>query len=175
MSTYEFDTGGVERLVGQLKAVGGATNDVPTQQASGLLLQAPGGGGGSAVQAVYSGTSVSVLNGAADNLTWDTLASGTELLDRTDPANPTFLAAGTYAISVVFTGDALTAAGYAIGQVSAPVTFGAGYTPVPAATWGASGTVIVAEGDTLNASLVNQDGASARNFNIDVAVVVKSP
>lgn len=44
MSTYEFETGGQDRLVGQLRAHGGATNDVPTQNASGFLVQAPGGG-----------------------------------------------------------------------------------------------------------------------------------
>lgn len=39
MSTYEFDTGGVERLIGTLKVRGGATGDVPTQAADGTLDQ----------------------------------------------------------------------------------------------------------------------------------------
>jgi hypothetical protein len=61
VSTYEFDTGGVERLVGQLKAVGGTTGDVPTQLSSGLLSQAPGGGSMPLQFAERSFTSAEIL------------------------------------------------------------------------------------------------------------------
>ena len=47
MSEYEFtdSTGTIGKLTGELKALGGATGDVPTQQADGFLAQAAGGGG----------------------------------------------------------------------------------------------------------------------------------
>lgn len=173
MSTYEFETSGVDRLVGTIKAIGGATNDVPTQQASGLLQQEPGGGGSSPVQAIYTGTNVSILNGAAANLTWDTLFSGTELLDRTDPANPTFLAAGTYAATVTVLGDALTASGYALVQVTVVYVLGSQTSEHPELTVGESVTSIVDAGAALAASVDNQDGVAARNFNIALAAVVK--
>lgn len=50
MSTYEFTTSGVERLVGQIKAMDGNTGDVPVQGTNGELTQGPGGGGGGGLQ-----------------------------------------------------------------------------------------------------------------------------
>jgi hypothetical protein len=74
VSTYEFDTGGVERLVGQLKAVGGATGDVPTQQASGELLQAPGGGGSMPGCVIVQNNIENIDDfGTPHYLTWDTI------------------------------------------------------------------------------------------------------
>lgn len=177
-ATFEDSTGTIARLTGELEF------DVPATPGEVLTANNPALTAGFAalpigagVQAVYTGNNVSVADAATDPLTFDTLASGTALLNITAPAAPTFLTAGTYAVSVVFTGDALTAAGYAVGAVTSGATggfsFGAGYTQSPPDTFGASGVCVAAAGDTLAAELTSHDGASARNFSIAAAVVVK--
>ena len=126
---------------------------------------------------VYTGSNVSIADAAAAPLTWDVISSGADLLDRSAPAAPTFRVGGIYSVAVVVTGDALTAAGYAVCAVASGATggfsFGAGYTEAPADTWGASGVIIAAAGDTLAVNVTNHDGAAPRNFSIGSAVLVK--
>ncbi len=212
MSTYEIEQEGRQTIVGKFRAVGGATGDVPTQQADGTLAQQSGGGslevtdgtttvtpvteidftsgavvtdggdgvaqvavGFAPVQGVYLGNSVAVANGGAGNLTFDTKASGTELLDRSDPANPAFLAAGTYAISLQCnSGAGLTAGGsVTVGLTVAGETLPEGYTQKPQIGWGVSGVVVAGVGNVITATVQNFDGALSRNFSIASAVIVK--
>lgn len=61
---------------------------------------------GAAEQATYFGSLVSVAAGASAPLPWTTLASGVDLLDRSTPDSPTFLADGLYALMLsVVAGD----------------------------------------------------------------------
>ncbi len=173
-ATFEDSTGTIARLTGELEF------DVPATPGEVLTADNPAStasfaaGAVATVQAVYQGNAVNIGNGASANLTWDTLSTGTALLDLTDPANPTFLTDGTYAVTALFVGDALTAAGYAAGQLTvAGAALALNETQNPADTWSTSGTVVASAGDILDAPVVNEDGVSARNFNIRSAVVVK--
>lgn len=157
-------------IVGTLHDPGATVGDVLTVNADKSISAKPGSA--PPAQAVYTGASVLIGDGGADSLTWDTLASGTELLDRSAPGNPVFLAAGVYGVTVNVTGDALTAAGFAVARITAPQSSHA-YTQSPVQGWSVSLVVSVAAGASLIAQVLNHDGAAARNFHIDSAVVVK--
>lgn len=173
MSTYEFDTGGVERLVGQLKAVGGATGDVPTQQANGQLSQAPGGGGSMTQREYVVGNNVVIANGATEPMTWDTKSSGDDLLDLvSDPTQPSILVDGVYAVFVdILSANSLTVGGGCrasllldangedvfLGQ-SAPALGG-----FPSAL-SLSGVWYLEAGAVLYSEVINADGAVSRTF-----------
>jgi hypothetical protein len=156
----EVTTSGVERLAGSI------TFTDPANQPG-------GGGGGSAVEGDYSGNTVTVTNGAFTRLTWDALSGGTELLDRSTADSPTFLADGTYAVTVELGGDALTVAGYAVAQMGAGACVASAYTQDPTQGWSVSGVFIAQQGDGLYVAVMNNDGASSRDFSIGFGVVVK--
>jgi len=132
-------------------------------------------GGGAGAQAVYTGNSVNIANGASGDLTFDTLALGPALLDISTPDAPTFLTAGVYAVALNASGDALTAAGYATLGLAATGGFAfTADTEHPEDTWATSlGVCVVAAGDPLLAVVNNFDGAAARNFAISACSVVK--
>lgn len=175
MSLYEFvDELGRTIRSGRLRAVGGTVGDVPTQQADHSLSQSPGGGS-QPVQAVYDGNVVTVANNAAGALTFDSLSSGTALLDITTPEAPTFLTAGTYAITGGYSASvALTAGGFCIGSISS----NSASANLPAVHPDLVGTVVpltlIAEaGDPCGLTIINKDGAEARDFALSGFVVVK--
>lgn len=64
-----------------------------------------GNGGSQPVFGIYSGNPTTAPASPPDRLTWDSLDQGTELLDRTDPANPVFLEAGLYSVIVNWYAD----------------------------------------------------------------------
>lgn len=138
---------------------------------------ATGASAATPVQATYSGNGNNVTNGATGQATVDSLESGIELLDRSDVSNPTFLTAGTYAITVGIRSNAdLTAGGYAVVEVTAGPDatssgnavehphLGGGVTPL---------TAVVGAGDTLKVFVTNKDGASTRQFTLAGLVLVK--
>jgi hypothetical protein len=125
------------------------------------------------VQAYYTGDPLSIANNTQANLPWTDLAGGTELLDRTDPANPTFLEDGTYAVTLNVVGDALTANGYATAILYDDTLTIVNESLHPNRQFGVTAVVVAAAGDGLVAAVHNFDGASARSFSIDTAVVVK--
>lgn len=156
MSNTEFvDETGATRLRGQLK---------PPPASS-------------PVQAVYAGNIVNVADNATGILTWDTLASGTELFDRSNLVAPAFLTAGAYAITVVAEcQQALTAAGNASFFLSNSAAAGQAIFTRSTLPFGGvilSQVQIFAAGDTLQLSVTNNDGAVARDFDISGAIVVK--
>ncbi len=137
-----------------------------------------GGGGSQPVQAGYSGDDTAIAYGDAASLTWDTLVSGDDLLDRTDPTTPLVLADGWYAITVLAESSAaLTVGGKALLTVSSDAQ------PVSAYTWMlssnaaayGSGTLVcfLGAGSNVVAQVFNLDGAVSRNFGIEGAIVVK--
>lgn len=134
---------------------------------------APVGGGASPVQAAYSGDNVTVANFDSANLPFTNLDGGTDLLDRTDPAIPTFLAAGTYAVTARARG-ALTAGGTANASliVAGPDIFASVMNDV-SQECGIAGVAVVSAGDTLRIELDSYDGAAPQDFRIGSVFIVK--
>jgi hypothetical protein len=167
------DDSKVDRLVGTLHDQQATVGHVLTVQADQSIAAAAGGGGGS-VEGGYSGNPVAVADGTVERLTWDVLANGTDLLDRSTANLPTFIADGTYAVTILVSGDALTVNGYATVVATVTPFFGTGAeTQHPGNTWSVAGVLIASAGDTLSVSVTNNDGVSSRNFNIAAAIVVK--
>jgi hypothetical protein len=142
------------------------------------------GGGSTPVQATYEGQAVTIADGATANLTWDRLDSGADLLERTDPANPTFLAAGFYAVSVsVAVAAILTAGGIASAVLSGSPASNGGFNqfgscPAEATRLGVGCMALVTvqhydAGDSPSVGVTNSDGAAARDYQLQSAQVVK--
>jgi hypothetical protein len=142
-----------------------------------------GGGGGSAptTRAQYFGNPVSIDNGDVEPLTWDTLGIGTALLDITDPAAPTIVTAGTYAVSVtVMAAQSMTATGFfnvtfemdqagedpSNGSISSPTAIVAQSQPVVVQTL----VYYVPAGGILGVVVTNEDGAKAVSFELSAVV-----
>jgi hypothetical protein len=130
------------------------------------------------VQAAYNGSGVSIANGATGQVTWDSLFSGTELLDRTDPANPLFLSTGTYAITATLGSTfPLTAGGSCVAYLfeqEAGATSAAAYTEKPELGITVSVVVVVTDvSQPLQALVENFDGVSARFFLLAAGVIVQ--
>ncbi len=126
-------------------------------------------------QGLYDGDGVTIANGASELLTFDRV-DGDALLDISDVENPTFVAAGTYAITVQATAGApLTSGGFcgvfvSVGGHSVAVAEGAHPETVPAA---AVCVTQADQGDTLNVTVFNFDGASTRTFVLGLGLIVK--
>ncbi len=133
------------------------------------------GDGSQPIQAVYSGNAVSIANAAGGTPTFDSLDSGTELLDRTDPAAPVFLADGTYAFCYTVSCSALTPGGLFTLNAYNGATFDQVAFVALSATLPATVTIVMhaAAGDLLGASLGNQDGVASRDFNLQGAILTK--
>ena len=170
------DESGEVRLEGTIGAPGATASNVLTADGAGGSSWAPAGGSSPTARAQYSGLGVSINDGASANLTWDTLAVGTALLDLTDPANPTVLTAGNYAVSVIFRpSDAMTAGGYyradlELDEVNDDATL---LQDSPAATaantepeQSLSLTYYIPAGGLINAIVHNHDGASTIHFGL---------
>lgn len=177
-AAFEDSTGTIQRLTGEIELLVAATpGEVLTANNPASTAGFAAGGGSVPVSASYSGNAVTAPNGMATGLTFDSLDVGTDLLDRTDPANPTFLAAGTYAVTVEIASTApLTAAGYALLQFEILGTDGVSirsYSAAPDLGFGASITGIAATGTLLTVFVRNFDGASSRDFLLEQCLVVK--
>jgi hypothetical protein len=140
------------------------------------------GGGSMPVQGTYSGNAVTIANGASENLTWDTLAAGTELLNRSVPDSPLFLAAGTYAVSCSIQVSDLTANGKAALNLEFNSLVSAAYFPAylvaPGVLMTITAVVVITDADlgfgpNPVLSVHNQDGAASRDFSIQNATIVK--
>jgi hypothetical protein len=131
--------------------------------------------GGAAEQSVYSGDPVSINNNATKVLPVTNIATVVELLDRTNPLAPTFLAAGAYGITFSVTGDALTAGGYAVAiiQPSGGPAGVSGEGFHPPTIFGTSLVAEVAAGDPLGLYVTNKDGIAARSFSLNNLTLVK--
>lgn len=134
-----------------------------------------GGGGSQPVQATYFGGVVVINDGESASLPFGTLSEGTELLDRTTPDEPTFLDAGTYALTAqVATADPLTSGGF----ITAWVSFGA-TTPAfdtsehPAAGMTLTAIQTVAANDACGVHVTNHDGAASCSAGLGSATLVK--
>ena len=173
MSTNFRDSSGDVRLIGTIYAPGATVGDVFTVQADGSLAPAPGGGS-QPVQAVYSGSNVTIADGASAPLTWDTLDIGTELLDRSSPGIPLWLADGVYAITITYVASApLTAGGYASAQLSTGNSSTAAQSSHPDLFTGVCLVAQVVAGDFLALFVQNFDGATARDFQLFGCTIVK--
>jgi hypothetical protein len=148
---------------------------VTVTNGTGPVVGLSANGGSQPVQAMYSGSPVSIPDGQGAPLTFDTLDSGTELLDRTNPAAPELLAAGTYAFTGSFYASApLTAGGHTAFNVSTssgPTS--SADTLHPDFVASASLVFVGEAGDSLLLSLNNIDGAASRDFSMYGAVLVK--
>ncbi len=141
------------------------------------------GGGSQPESGDYSGNPVTINNGASSHLTWDSFNVGTELLDRTNPATPLFLAAGAYTVQVYVAANALTALGSAtvtvgtngtVSGVSGPNIMRAADTEfLGQPSVFVTTTVVVAAGDALLVDVTNHDGAAPANFSLFEAQVIK--
>lgn len=125
------------------------------------------------------GGAVSIGNGAQGAPTWNTVDSGPALLDLTVPDTPTIITAGVYSVAVTVAGNTLTLGG----KFNASLFLGLAYehemrtssTPSNAADNTMDVTLLLvaylAAGAVVNINVTNQDGVSARNFNLYSAVV----
>lgn len=126
-------------------------------------------------EAVYSGANVTIPDGGTAYLPFTTLSNGTDLLNRTDPEQPTVLAAGTYAITVdVHASSILSPGGAANGTLNAGDWGGfPGFLVAGRNDFTVSATEILKAGDTISEYLLNQDGTSAQNYRISTAIIVR--
>ncbi len=132
-------------------------------------------------RAQYSGNDVSIANGAAGTLTWDTKVSGTALLNITVPSIPTIVTAGVYAVSVwIAPAAGLTLNGnyevtLSLDAAGDNAPFDGTASPsVAGATVAAlelTGVYYIPAGGQITAVLGSNDGVSTRNFAINTAVV----
>lgn len=132
--------------------------------------------------AIYTGSPVVVVNGGQANLPFTVLAAGTDLLDRSDPENPTVLADGIYLLfaDAACTDGPLTADGYVqlTGNVGGylPESVGGTFnnpTDRPEGHWSAASGGKLVAGDTINVLVVNRDGAVSRHFSLGPTTLVK--
>jgi hypothetical protein len=130
--------------------------------------------GSAGVQTAYTGPSTLCTNDDYTNLPFGDF-EGPALLDITTPASPTFIEAGTYAVSLVIHGDDLTAGGVAtIFVAGATNDFrAAGQAEHPMQQFGATAVMVAEAGDPLAAVILLEDGVADRNFQILRAIVVK--
>lgn len=146
--------------------------------------RAESGGSQPVTQQQYEGDPITVANSASGFLTWDLDDGPDSLIDVADPASPTFLAAGTYAVSVkthpwagLNTGGSfvldviLDADGdfpAKMSQASAPATVEVNQPDVSVAvTWK------VPVGAVLQAKVTNHDGTDPADFGLYLASIVK--
>ncbi len=128
-------------------------------------------------QATYSGAFVTVPDGSGANLTVDNLDSGTDLLDRSDPANPTYLADGVYALTAQFSGLKFAdAAGGSIEYTLNPGIPNASLSrALPFAFEDVQTAIVkVQAGTGIALAVFNGDGAGQPiDFNVSCLIVVK--
>lgn len=134
-------------------------------------------------KAQYSGNPLTIANGAQAYLTWDTLASGTELLDRSTPQFPVVLADGVYQLVVQIAASGMTAGGFAfiqaqltgspMGGSESDAYFPAQLVPVGISPGSATILVPMLAGDSVGVSVSNLDGAVSRDFYIFDADLIK--
>ena len=136
-----------------------------------------GGGGSQPKIETLTGAAQQIANGDGANLALDQSVGPDTLLDLTDPANPTFLEAGTYAVNVQVTLDAgLTAGGsyfanasLAGGQVVyAAEILRSAANASPACT--ATLVGVAAAGDTVTMFVLNEDGTATRGFSYELVI-----
>lgn len=136
-----------------------------------------GGGGVHTREIVVSNPAVSIGNGSFAKLTWDDVQFGDTLLDLTDPENPAVLTTGIYAVTCYVTSTAaLTAGGTYIAELDITTTdtsltvqgtAAAGVLPstvTVGVTWYLQATTV------LSVTVVNEDGASSRDFLLSAYV-----
>ena len=140
-----------------------------------------GSGGSQPAGELLNGGNVAIANNASANLTFGNHNSGPDLLDLTDPANPTVIAAGIYSVSVsISPNDAMTDGGIfsasltldannaeatAIGSSPAAVT--ANLLP----SLSLSLTYYIPAGGVIAVNVGNGDGVKSINFALQDAVV----
>ena len=126
-------------------------------------------------EARYTGAVTAIPNGGNALLPWTTLVFGPDLLDRTNVTLPTFLTDGLYSLTCGVAGEALTPGGYCRIGVQAPAVFAVFYTSTDRPEYGDVLTAVFRAGPGVQLDVVveNHDGASARSFSIDRAILVK--
>jgi hypothetical protein len=147
-----------------------------------------GGSGGTPTytkRASYSGNNVTISDGASAFLTWDSLGDGAALLDiATDPAHPTVLAGGIYAVSANVNASAfMTAGGFldcvlhmdftnddAIADSNTAGTTAGDFARVSLAlTW------YVPPGGEISVRVFNRDGAASRPVQLNEVLIQLLP
>lgn len=128
------------------------------------------------LQAVYSGSTVTIPDEGNVALPLSSLDSGEDLLDRTVEDAPVILSSGYYSITAtIYSTTPFTEGGSAQATISGPITNATSSGPS-----GAFGAVILVnmlcyynEGDLLTISVLNFDGASSRDFGLSGVIIVK--
>lgn len=141
-------------------------------------------GGVTSEQTQYSGNNVNINNGFLANLTWNNINYGPALLNLANPASPTVVNAGIYAVVITIapTANMTVGGGYVArlalddGGLSAttiansrPATAAAGSTRPQislSATW------FIPAGGIIHVFVQNNDGA-ARGYQLTIADVVR--
>jgi len=125
-------------------------------------------------------TPTNIADGNAANLPFETLEGGPDLLDRTDPANPTFLADGRYIITANPGAQLFknTDGGHTEFSLNSPGL--APGSPCQATAMPGLGVDLCAgfeaqAGDPITVGVYNADGAQAVDFLLNVATIVKLP
>jgi hypothetical protein len=133
---------------------------------------------------LMSGDDVSIDDGQAAFITWDSVQGGTDvgLIDLTGPAGPLVIETGVYVVSVCVDGQSLTTGGsYNLtlkldaqggdttqfdirSSVSAEPTTSDLLTTV-------TGAYLVTAGDAIQVLVRNNDGVAARNFALNFGAV----
>lgn len=171
--SFDFIQGGVVTSSAQLVDAAATVGDVLTVQSDKSVAAEPGGGS-QPVQAIYDGNVVTIANNAQGSLTFDSLNSGTPLLDISTPDAPTFLEAGTYAITGGYSASvALTAGGFCVASINSNAA--ANMTAVhPDLAGEVLPLTLVAEaGAPCGLTIINKDGVEARDFALSGFVIVK--
>ena len=130
----------------------------------------------SSAQGQYTGNDVSINNNASAVLTFDTLSSGTAQLNISVPGSPTIVTAGVYAISAYVRGTSLSVAGnfranLALGLGVIQAYAAPASAAVPTVDMGLTLVSVCAAGSPVAITVLSEDGSSARNFKIVLAVV----
>lgn len=148
---------------------------------NGSRVPLTGGGGLTVAQEIILGDNVSVANGDAGSLTWDTVAAGDEILDLTDPSLPVIATAGTYMFVAAINSETITAGGSyqavledntgAINSTQDSASSDVGNGGVPTVTL--TGIGLLEIGGSLSLNVTNHDGVAAVNFKILQATILK--
>ncbi len=123
---------------------------------------------------------VSIANAAFGSLTWDNKVSGSDLLDLSDPLNPTVVSDGVYAVTVTASTDPISTGGYytlyltldstaedAVAAHDSPPSIAAINNPFVSCSL----TYFIPAGGIINASVYNGDGVNSVVFYIYTAIV----
>lgn len=129
----------------------------------------------------YRGNVVTIADGDTQPLTWDTLDSGADLLDLTNPAAPTAKVAGFYVVAaVVRPNGPMTLGGWyeaILRQLGTPLVAVTEDSPPGLTQARVTLTVpgLLPQGQPIDLTVTNNDGVAARDFFLLTSSVAVIP